>query len=533
MIVDMVPVLIAAPFVAAGVLALAVLARRRRVRAAAAWSPGLGATADSFGRRSPAMLGAVALLAGVALAGPRWGAEVKSTNSRAINVAIVMDVSRSMLAQDVAPDRLSHASGLARLLVQDLSGDRLGLVAFAAHGYLLSPLTLDQSSLAVQLDALDPDMVSEGGSGVAEALNTARDVLAAAKEGGDRAIVIFTDGESFEDPGALQAAGTALAKDRISLIAVTVGDVRGARIPEAGGGFHRDGKGEEVVTVRRDDLMKLVIDAAGGVLITPSSPDPVGEAGRVLDRLARAPVSDRTATTLVPRGWIFALVAALLLLLQTVTRRSAALIAMALLIGAGTPASAQRPSAGSRYVKQGDSARASAAFALEARRLGSDTAWYNAGTSSLITGDLPSAVAALQRASASLDPELRRRALYNLGTALLLQARRDSTRRDTLLRAASSQLQSALRLDPTDKKAKFNYELVRRLQPPVPPKPPPTSGGRGGGQPRPEPPTPARTGMTQAEAEQVLNAMERAERNTRLAQNSQRRTTRSRLGPDW
>lgn len=532
MIVDVVPVLMAAPFVAAGVVALALLARRRRIRSAAAWSSALGVTAASFGRRSPALLGAVALLAGVALAGPRWGATVKSTDSRAINVAIVMDVSRSMLAQDVAPDRLLRASGLARRLVQDLNGDRLGLVAFAARGYLLSPLTLDQSALAVQLDALDPDMVSEGGSGVASAINTAREILSAAKEGGDRAIVVFTDGESFEDPDALQAAGAALKKDRITLIGVTVGDIRGAKIPEAGGGFHRDAKGDEVVTVRRDDLMKLVTDAAGGVLITPSSPDPVGEARRVLDRLARAPASDRTASTLVPRGWIFALVAALLLLFQTVTRRSAALIALALTFGLGT-VSAQRPSVGSRYVMRGDSVHAGTAFAVEARRLGTDTAWYNAGTSSLIAGDLPSAVAALQRASTSLDPELRRRALYNLGTALLQQARRDSTRRDTLLGAAATQLQSALRLDPTDRNAKFNYELARRLQPPVPPKPPPTSGGKGGGRPKPEPPKRDRSGMTQAEAEQVLSAMERAERNTRLGQNSQRPASKSLLGPDW
>ena len=88
MIVDMPPVLIAAPFVAAGVTVLAVLARRRRLRSAAAWSRALGVTAESFGRRSPALLGAVALLAALALAGPRWGTTVKSTDSRAINVAI-------------------------------------------------------------------------------------------------------------------------------------------------------------------------------------------------------------------------------------------------------------------------------------------------------------------------------------------------------------------------------------------------------------------------------------------------------------
>ncbi len=532
MIVDSLPLLIASPFMAAAVVALGMLARRRRVRAASAWSRALGETAASFGRWSPYLLGGAALLSGVALSGPRWGSALRTTDARAINVVLVMDVSKSMLAADVAPDRLTRAGGLASRLVQDLSGDRLGLVAFAARGYLLSPLTLDQSALAVQLDALDPDMLSEGGSGIASALNTAQEVLSGAKEGGDRAIVLFTDGESFEGEAALQAAGETLKTQRITLIVITVGDTKGAKIPEPGGGFHRDQNGSEVITVRRDDLMKPIVTAAGGTLITPTSADPVGDARRVLDRLARAPASDRTAATLIPRGWIFALAAALLLLAQTVTRRSAALITLALTVGVGS-ASAQRPSKGSRYISIGDSGKAKAAFVAEARRLGTDTAWYNAGTSALRAGELATAIPALQRATTSLDPDLRRRALYNLGTALLQQARKDSTRRDTLLRAASTELQSALLLDPADRNAKFNYELARRLQPPTPPKPPPTSGGKSGGAPKPDPSKRASSGMTQAEAEQVLSAMERGERNTRMAQNAQQKSGRPPLGPDW
>lgn len=529
---DHVVLLLLSPVIAAVVVLLAVFARRHRVRAATAWSRVLGATAASFGRRSPWLLGAAALSAAGALAGPRWGTALKSTDSRAINVAFVMDVSKSMLAQDVAPDRLTREAGLARRLVQDLDGDRIGLVVFAARGYLVSPLTLDQSALAIQLDALDPDMVSEGGSGIASALNTAREVLGAAKEGGDKAIVLFTDGETFEGEDALTSAGAALRKDRITLLTVTVGDVRGAKIPEPGGGFHHDQNGQDVVTVRRDDLMKVLTTAAGGTLITPAAPDPVGEARRQLDRLAHAPVSDRTGATQIPRAWLLALAAALLLFGQAFTRRSAALIALALVVAAGR-AGAQRPDAGSRYLKQGDSVRAAAAFATEARQHGTDTAWYNAGTSALRAGNLSAAIAALQRASVSLDPDLRQRTLTNLGTAYLLQARRDSVRRDTLLRAASTQLQSALLLDPADRSAKFNYELARRLLPPTPPKPPPSSGSKGGGASKPEPPKRTSSGMTQAEAEQVLGAMERAERNTRLGQNAQQRAGRSPLGPDW
>ena len=187
-----------APLVALLIGVLAGWARRKRVTAAQAWSPSLGEEAARLGRRSPFVLALAALLMGVAVAGPRWGLAARSAESRALNVVFVMDISRSMLAQDADPDRLTRSIRVARRLVQDLSGDRLGLIAFAARPYLLSPLTLDQSALAVQLDALDPDVASEGGSSVAGALTLSRQVLALATEGGDRAVVLFRVGEAFD-----------------------------------------------------------------------------------------------------------------------------------------------------------------------------------------------------------------------------------------------------------------------------------------------------------------------------------------------
>lgn len=522
--------LVAAPLLAIGVLTLAFAARRRRRAAAAAWSTALGAQAAAIGRRSPWLLGLVALLTTVAMAGPRWGSASRTTESRALNVVMVMDVSRSMLAEDVPPSRLVRAGGLARRLVQDLSGDRLALIAFSARGYLLSPLTLDESAIALQLDALDPDIASEGGSGLANAVNQARLLLNSSSQGGDRAIVVFTDGETFESEADLAAAGRALRQARITLIAIPVGDVRGARIPESGGGWHKDGEGKDVVTVRRDDLLHLLVDPAEGVLVPAAAADPAGEAQRVLARLARAPASDRTTADLVPRAWILALIAGLLLLAQTLTRRSAALVGLLLTAGIGS-LHAQRPSVGSRYLARGDSARARQAMLAEAKRVGSDTAWFNAGTAAMLAGDWPNATGALERAARSLDPELRRRALYNLGTAYLQQARRDTTRRDSLLSQAATQLQSALMLGPTDRDAKYNYELARKLQSPPPPNPS-GGGGKSGGTP-PPPPKEGKGGMSKAEAEQVLSAMERAERETRQGQYQRQRRAQPPTGPDW
>ncbi len=532
MMVESTGLLLVAPVIAVVIVLVARRARGKRLVAAQAWSRTLGETAATMGRRSVALLAITGLLAAIGMAGPRWGRSAQATESRALNVALVMDISRSMLARDVPPDRLTRATGFARRLVQDLEGDRLALVAFAARGYLLAPLTLDQSALALQLDALDPEVVSEGGSGLAEALAVAGSVLEAATQGGDKAVVVFSDGESFEGEDALRSAGSALERNGITVILVPIGSTAGANIPDPDGGWHKDAEGKDVLTVRRDDLLQAVADGAHGVVIPSDAPDPAGEVRRVLDRLARAPAEDRSADDLIPRAWLFALAAALLLLAQALTRRSAALVAIALMAGVGS-ASAQRPSSGSRLLTRGDTARAREAFAAEAKQRGSDTAWFNAGTAALIAGDFVAAQDALERASLSLDPQLRQRALYNLGTTYLTRARRDSTQRDSLLRAATSRLQSALQLGPGDAEAKFNYELARRLTPPPPP-PQGGGGGRGGAGSQPAPPgPPSGGGMSQADAEQVLSAMERAERETRMAQARRQRRGSPRMGPDW
>ncbi len=534
MIFERIPLVVAAPMIATGIGLLAVLARRRRVRAATAWSRSLGEEAVIAGRYSPWLLTLVALAAAVAVAGPRWGVAARTAESRALNIVVVMDVSRSMLAQDVAPNRLGRSVSAARRLVLDLDGDRFALVGFAGHAYLLSPLTLDESAIALQLDALDPDMASAGGSGLARALELAQHTLVSSPQGGDRAIVVFTDGESFEGNAALESSGNALRRAGITLIAIPVGSIEGARIPDPDGGWHRDNTGKEVLTTRRDDLLQLVTTAANGIFIPANAPDAVGDARRVLARLNRAPAADRVAADLIPRAWIFALVAVLLLLAHTLTRRTAALAGLLLLVGV-TAATAQRPSAGNRLLGHGDTVRARQAFAADARMQHSDTAWFNAGTSSLIAGDWAAAVVQLQAATLSLDPGLRQRALYNLGTANLIQSRRVLAQRDTLLADAARQLREALLLAPRDRNAKFNYELTRRLRPP--PTPPSGPGGKGKGSPNQRPASPppggGRGGMTPAAAEQVLTAMERAERDTRRHQYARTRKGEPPLGPDW
>jgi tetratricopeptide (TPR) repeat protein len=173
----------------------------------------------------------------------------------------------------------------------------------------------------------------------------------------------------------------------------------------------------------------------------------------------------------------------------------------------------------------GDPARAAAEFFKDAGSGSSrDTAFYNAGTAALEARRFDVARRALEQAAKSLDPDLRYRALYNLGVVGLLAAEADTTKQQELLGDASERLREALRLHPSSARAKWNLELAERRQPPPPsggggggPKPP--SGG--GAQPPPPPPQGAEQpsqGLSQSQAEQILNSMERRERQTREEQ---------------
>ena len=194
------------------------LARRRRVRLADAWSRGLGRSARGRLRRGWLLAGLAALFAGVALAGPRAGRARVSTETQSLNLVLAVDISRSMLAEDARPNRLQRAVRESRRLVQDLAGDRLGVIAFAGRSYILTPLTVDGSAVRMYLDGLDPDLASEGGSSLAAVLQQGGQLLAAGGDGADRVLVVFTDGEAHDSLPDVIAAAEALRTRGVRLV---------------------------------------------------------------------------------------------------------------------------------------------------------------------------------------------------------------------------------------------------------------------------------------------------------------------------
>src|ERR1051326_2345308 len=160
----------------------------------------------------------------VALARPRWGFDWEEAKQRGLDIVVAIDTSRSMLAEDVRPNRLARAKLAALDLMKLARNDRLALAPFAGAAFLQCPLTLDDQAFRQSVEALEVGIIPQGGTALTEAIETA---LTAYKEGGQnfKVLVLFTDGEDH-DTGALEAARKAAASG-LKIFTVGVGTPNG------------------------------------------------------------------------------------------------------------------------------------------------------------------------------------------------------------------------------------------------------------------------------------------------------------------
>ncbi|PYO60415.1 MAG: hypothetical protein DMD28_13175 [Gemmatimonadetes bacterium] len=551
-------VLALAPLVGGAVWFGAAWARRVRIRRAALWSDATATLARNAGRGGPTVLSLAAFLGTIALAGPRWGQETVVAETRGLDLLIAVDVSRSMLAEDTHPSRLGRALREARRLVQDLEGDRIGLVAFAGSSYILSPLSVDGSALLLYLDALDPEIASEGGTSLAPALKQGGELLRAGTSLADRVLVVFTDGEAHDSLPAALAQARRLNAGGVHLILVAEGGRAPARIPvrdEHGAvqAYQKDADGAVIETLRRDDILAAVADAAQGAQVAADLPDQAGAVRDLVASYKRARASEAHTERGRPRAWVALLLGVAMLVGQAASRRTAALLSLALLAGA-LPSRAQdstRPrSAAERAWDRGQLEGARTAYLedLASDRL-DDTALYSAGTAALAARDRENARATLSRAAASLDPELRFRALYNLGLVGLREADADSAHREAHLADAERAYREALLLRPHNPAAKWNLELaVRRRRGGSgggSSNSPsgggggggggggPSGSGAGGGASTAEEPQSGGGGLTQAQADQILASIGQEELRTRRARTGHARAAGESGVKDW
>lgn len=185
------------------------------------------------------------------------------------DVMVCLDVSRSMLARDIGPDRLSRAKSIVADLIQSGGIDRIGLVLFAGEAKLVYPLTSDHGAVAEVMETAHPYSVTRGGSVLAAPLDICREKVFTSDDRREHWILLITDGEDADGQGALSAAG--LWESGVRVVSVSVGTHDGARIPVLGDDevetFLKDGEGGVVVTRPDHEALKSIARAGGGHFI--------------------------------------------------------------------------------------------------------------------------------------------------------------------------------------------------------------------------------------------------------------------------
>lgn len=530
-----------------------------------------------------ALLVPAAIALGIAASGPQWGLQATEGGSSSVNVVLAVDISKSMLARDVAPNRLERERLVVRRLLRDLRDARIGMVVFAGRAYILAPLTNDQSALQLFVDALDPDIVSQGGSSLGSAILQAAS-LARGPEGaaGERAVVLITDGEAHESIDEITEAAERAGRARVKIFTVGVGTERGAPVPEIDPeskrilGYKKDPLGATVVSRRNTELLQRISQITNGKFYDVAATGSTAALVRDLRNLERSPGASEEG--LEPRDqtvWFIAIALLLLLIDFLLARRNAppaarngdnavkqrAIAAVILLLAFGTGFTIGEIEKGNRLYRAGKYEEAARIY-QEVIKKGKAPAYvhYNLGTALLKLGRHREAQQYLQQATKEAEAELKQRAQYNLGNRYLDEARKGQAGEETtqLLDAAVESYKHALRLNPNDGDAKWNLELALREREKQNQSPSggandqrpqtqdqqnqsPAAGGQGGGQSQSQSPSGQgdRQGtnyeqrpMSEEEADRVLSAVEQDERElTReKLKKGQRRTPVAR---DW
>ena len=233
----------------------------------------------------------------VALAQPQCGSRTELAHRRGIDLVVAIDASKSMLARDVAPDRLDRAKLELNTLLDSLKGDRVGIVAFAGDAYVQSPLTSDYAAAKLFLRAVDPEQMQQGGTNIGAALQLAQSMLESADRGAkDRVVVLLSDGEDLS--GEEMDAAEALHAAGIKVYAVGIGSEAGEPIPELGKGgevlgYKKDASGNTVLTRLDRAGLEAVAQLTGGEFFYQPHGVAVQEVAARIDRLQKSEIESR------------------------------------------------------------------------------------------------------------------------------------------------------------------------------------------------------------------------------------------------
>ena len=422
---------------------------------------------------------AVALLL-FTLARPQHGFDLQEVEQHGLDIVVAVDTSKSMLATDIAPNRLGRAKLAALELMQKAATDRLGLVAFAGEAFLECPLTIDNTAFQQNIQALDVNSIPQGGTALAAAITTA---LTAFKEKGHyKALVLLTDGED-NDEGALEAAQAA-AKDGLKIFTVGIGSAEGTlvTVTDASGNsdYIRDEKGQVVKSHLNEPLLQGIANATGGFYLPLRGADTMD----LLYDHGLAPLPKAEGKGKMMRQYHeqyhWWLGAAMLLLLaemffperRSPTRRAAgkdshlaapavaSLLALMLLPAALTAS----PAAALRDYRAGNFTNALAEFNRLAEVQTNDLRLvFNAGDAAYRATNFDLAQTLFSQVTLSPDLKLQQQAFYNLGNTEFQKAKLGKDV-DALLEGfelAEKTYERAVGLNTNDVDAVFNWSFTK------------------------------------------------------------------------
>lgn len=468
--------------------------------------PNLARTVD---RRRRSLRFALVLLglalAITALAQPRRGYTYEDAKRKGLDLILAMDTSRSMLSNDVPPNRLQRVKLAAQDLINELQGDRAGLVAFAGRAFLQAPLTIDYDAAVEAINDLDTNTIPEGGTNISDAIDLAVHTFGKSAIG-NRAVIIFTDGEELSGDALKTAKAAADAGVRI--FTVGVGTPEGSLIPisngEGGGtAFVKDSKGQVVKSKLDEKRLKEIAESTGGFYLhLEDGPRTMKQlfaeglakmqAGDIDARLSRRPIERYQW----PLGAAMFFLAASFLMRERKRLRSfvpravepkkALAVAATLLLlanislGSAPGLDAYRQDKFSEAYQEFDKTlkehpQTHAAEEIE----------FDAGAAAYKMKDFGKALNSFSQALLSPDASLQSRSHYNLGNTLY--QRGDAQKKDAeKMKDWTNALQhyeESLKITPDNKEAKENLEYVKkkieelkqkREQPPPSPSPKPS-----------------------------------------------------------
>jgi Ca-activated chloride channel family protein len=213
-----------------------------------------------FRRNTEALCGVTALLLlTISLMRPQWGIIAEEQTNKGLDIVIALDISQSMRADDLQPNRLAVAKSAINTLLDTLTGDRIGIIAFSGSAFTVCPLTGDYAIVRQIVNELSPESLPQGGSAVAAALREAQRAFRGTQSGG-RVLMLVSDGE--DHAGNIAPALQQLRNDGVMVLAALAGTEEGGLMPLAGGGFVKDRSGAVVKSHASTTVIKNIDPAA-------------------------------------------------------------------------------------------------------------------------------------------------------------------------------------------------------------------------------------------------------------------------------